>query len=269
MMPAPNWEFSDRRILAALTFVDTLGQPVLTPVRASAPGVRLMAKRPGQLVVTRAPGFDDHVAAFDQPPAMPAIGSVAVTLDLLPADPAFGPRRASLALPRDPNPANAANANSLFRPVEIVLLPTPSAAATGLVTRVRVHVRRSDDDRAVEGALVRLRPEGGLPQAMALTDAAGDAQVLVPAVPLATPGGGGVVLPDIGAELDAIVDPALALFHTPDEVMAARAAAFARETDLLDPDDLQARLAASATPPLPLRIAAGQTHTATITWVPP
>ncbi len=268
-MPAPNWEFSDRRVLAALSFVDAVGQPVLSPVRATAPGVRLMAKRPGQLVIMNAPGFADTVAAFEQPPAMPAIGSVAVPLDIVPADPGLGARRVSLVLPRDPDPANAANANSLFRPIEVVLLPAPMASATGLVTQVRVTVRRSDDSRAVEGALVRLRPEGGLPQAMALTDAAGDALLLVPAVPLASPGGGGIVLPDIGADLDAIVDPALARFHAPEDVMAARAAALARETDLLDPDDLQARLAGSATPPVPLRIAAGRTHTATIAWVPP
>jgi len=268
-MAAPNWEFSDRRVLAALTFVDAVGQPVLTPVRAAGTGVRLMAKRPGQLVVMNAPGLADHADAFEAPPVVPAIGSVTVALDLVPSDPRLSARRVSLALPRDPNPANAANANSLFRPIEITLLPAPTAGATGLVTQVRVMVRRADDDRVVEGALVRLRPEGGLPQAMALTDPGGDALLLIPAVPLSTPGGGGIVLPDIGAELDAIIDPVLARFHAPEEVMAARAAALARDTDLLDPDDLQSRLAGSATPAIPLRIAAGRTHTANIAWVPP
>jgi hypothetical protein len=268
-MAMPAWEFQDRRVLAALTFSDAAGRTVQSPVRVAASGLRLLVKRPGELVVTEAPGLAAHTAAFDAVPAMPAVGSVVVQLDLVPADPALGPRRFALPLPRDPDPANAANANSLFRSAEVPLLPAPSGSVTGLLAAVRVGVRRNDDGRRIEGALVRLRPEGGRPQARALTDAAGDALLLVPAVPLASPGMGGTVLPDIGADLDAVIDPAQVRFHAPEDVMAARAAAAVRLVGLIDPDDVEARLAGSATPPQAVRLAAGQTRIAAIAWAPP
>lgn len=263
------WEFLDRRALASLVFVDAVGRPVLTPVRVTAPGVRLLVKRPGELVVLDAPGLATHSAAFEAPPAMPAIGAATVQLDLVPADPALGARRYALALPRDPDPTHTANANSLFRSIEIVLLPAPSGTLTGLVAALRVHVSRADDGRAIEGALLRLRPEGGRPQTLALTDAAGDALLLVPGVPLSSPGMGGVVLADIGAELDAVIDPGLVRFHAAEDLMAARADAAARTNGLIDPDDIEARLGAAAIGTQTLRIAADQSRNATIAWTPP
>lgn len=269
MAPQPQWEFLDRRALAALVFVDALGRPVVSPVTVRASGVRLLVKRPGEIVITNAPGLAAHAAAFLSPPAAPAVGSLNVPLDLRPADPALGARRFAMALPRDPNPANAANANSLFRAVEIPLLPTPSAAVTGLVAALRVTVTRGDDGRRVEGALVRVRPSGGRPQAVALTDAAGDALVLVPGVPLSSPGPGGTVLPDIATDLDAVIDPALVRFNAPGALLAAQATAAARTVNFIDPDDLETRLGGAAVGLQSLRIAAGQTRTAAIAWVPP
>ncbi|MGE4044209.1 MAG: hypothetical protein AB7F35_05110 [Acetobacteraceae bacterium] len=263
------WEFLDRRALALLSFVDALGRPVLTPLRIDASGIRLLTKRPGVLVVMDAAGLSAHTAAFEAPPATPVIGSISVPMDIVPADPAYGARRFALALPRDPDPANAANANSLFRAVEIPLLPGPPAAVAGMAAALRVSVTRSDDGHRIEGALVRLRPDGGRPQARAMTDAAGDALLLVPGVPLSMPGMGGVVLPDIGAELDAVIDPALVRFNAADELLAARAAAAARTTGLIDPDDVETRLGGAATGTQALRIAAGQTRTAAIAWIPP
>ena len=261
-MAAPAWEFQDRRALAGLAFVDTLGRPALTPVSVAAPGVRLLVKRPGQMVVLDAPGLSAHADAFHAPPAAPPFGAVTVQLDLRPADPAYGARRYALVLPRDPDPDHAADAGSLFLPVEIPLLPAPSAIVTGLVAAVRVTVRRSDDGRSVEGALVRLRPAGGLPQSRALTDAAGEALLLVGGVPLSSPGPGGVVRSDIAAELDAVIDPALARFHADDRMIAARAEAASRTDGLIDPDDLETRLGGAATGTQTVQIAAGRTRTA-------
>jgi hypothetical protein len=151
----------------------------------------------------------------------------------------------------------------------VPLLPGPSALANGLVAALLVNVRRSTDGVAIEGALVRLRPEGGRPQARALTDPAGDALLLVPGVPLASPGPGGTVRPDIAADVDAVIDPNLVRFNTDSGLDDARAAAAARVSNLIDPDDVETRLAAAATPAMTLRIAAGQTRTATISWAPP
>lgn len=268
-MAVPAWELQDRRVLAGLALVDILGRPVLTPVSVSATGVRLLVKRPGQLVVLDAPGLSAHTDGFDVPPDVPPLGSVTVPLDLRPADRAYGTRRFALHLPRDPDPRHATDSGSLFRPVQIPLLPAPGATVTGLVAALRVTVRRSDDGRCVEGALVRLRPAGGLPQARALTDAAGDALLLVSGVPLDSPGPGGVVRPSIDADLDAVIDPALARFNVDDQLMKARAEAASRTAGFIDPDDLETRLGGSATGAQSVQIAAGRTRTAAITWVPP
>ncbi len=267
-MLATSFDLLDRRVLGLLTFVDARGGRVLSPVSVIADGVRVFVKRPGALVIAEAPGFAAYTAAFEQIPAAPAIGSVTVQLDIRPADPALGARRAGVALPRDPDPARADQPGSLFRPVEIALLPTPLAELSGLVAALSVTVRRADDDRRVEGALVRLRPAGGRPEARAITDAAGDALLLVPGVPLASPGAGAVVRPDLGAELDAVVDPLLARFHRDEEIGQARDAARGRTRGLIDPDDLAARLGGAATAPQTLRIEAGRTRAATIAWPP-
>jgi hypothetical protein len=250
-----------------LVLVDAVGGRAATPVSVIAPGVKLLVKRPGELVVLDAPGFSKYTASFDTP-ATPAPGSVAVQLDIRPANPGYGARRFALSLPRDPDPAHAASDASLFRPVEIPLLPSPQATVTGLVAALRVTVTRSDDNRRIEGALVRLRPEGGRPQAVALTDSAGDALLLIAGIPLASPGPGGVVRSDIGAQLDAIVDPVFVRFHTIDEIDGARAAAARRNSALTDPDDVEKRFAAKATAPKDVRIAPGQTRTAAIAWTP-
>ena len=267
-MLAPTYDLLDRRVLALLTFTDALGGRVLSPVSVVADGVRLFIKRPGALVIAEAAGFETYTAAFDSIPAAPAVGSVTLPLDIWPADPALGARRARVALPRDPDPTHPDRADSLFQPIEIALLPTPMAEVTGLAAAMSITVRRADDNRRVEGALVRLRPEGGRPEASALTDAAGDALLLVSGVPLASPGAGAVVRSDIAADLDAVIDPLLARFHRDEEVARAREVARRRTRDFIDPDDLATRLGGAATPVQAVRIAAGRTRTATIAWTP-
>ena len=267
-MVAPTYDLLDRRVLALLTFTDVLGASVLSPVSVAAGGVRLFAKRPGALVIAEAPGFEVYSAAFDPIPAAPAVGSVTLQLDIRPADPALAARRVRVALPRDPDPARSDQPDSLFQPIEVALLPTPLAELAGLTAALSVTVRRADDNRRIEGALVRLRPEGGRPEARAMTDAAGDALLLVPGVPLASPGAGAVVRHDITADLDAVVDPLLARFHRDQDLAEARDAAGRRTRDFIDPDDVATRLSGAATSPQVVRVAAGRTHVATIAWTP-
>jgi len=264
---ALTYEFLDRRALAALQFVDATGAAVRTTVTVSADGASFLHKRPGEVVVTGAPGLEAHAAAFDRPPTQPAIGAVTVQLDCRPVSRGLAPRRFALKLPRTSAQAQMASADSLFQPVRIELLPTPCATPIGMVAALLVTVRRADDQRRVEGALVRLRPDGGRPQARAVTDAGGDALLLIPGVPLSSPGPNATVLPDIAGQLDAIVDPNLARFTTDDDLAAARATP--RPGDLIDPDDLESRLGASATPPAAVRIASGQVRTAALAWTPP
>ncbi|SAK96386.1 hypothetical protein AWB81_05384 [Caballeronia arationis] len=261
------WETVDRRVLAALAFTGPLGEPVRSAVsvRPALPGVRTFPARDGLVVIARVPGLDAYTA-FDLPAAglAPAVGSLDVVLDLRPADASLGTRRVTLKLPRDPNAAAPAPATT---PVVVALLAAPAAQATGLTAAVRVNVRRADDERVVEQALARLRP-AGLPEQYALTDAAGDALFLVAGVPLSSPAPGATVTAEIAGEVDAIVDPALALFHRPDEIIRARRDARLRQSGFVDPDDLSVRLAARATPPQNVQLATGRSASAALHWTP-
>ena len=259
-------ELLDRRILAAVTFIDPIGLPVRTPVRVTADGVKLYQKRPGELIVLAAPGFGDYVASFDMP-AAPPTGSVAVVLDVLPSQSAYLPRRVTLALPRDPTPANNAASGSLFQPIEVTLPPSPSAPLPGLAAGLIVTVTRSDTQARVEGALVRLTtPDGG--KVSSLTNPAGEA-MLIAAVPLTSTGPGATVVADVAATFDVIVDPALARFNGDADLPAARAAAAARTSGFIDPDDLAARLGGQASAPQAVRVASGRVRSAAFAWAPP
>ena len=238
-MLARAFDVLDRRALAWLTFVDALGVRVRSPVAIAAEGVRWFAKRPGELVVTEAPGLCRVYRGVRGDPRN-AAGHVATGPPAVRPGP--GARAASPLRCRVIPTLRSRTGCS--RPVSVPLLPTPLAQPTGLVAALRVTLRRADDQRRIEGALVRLRPDGGRPPALALTDAAGDALLLVPGVPLASPGAGAVVRPDLDAQLDAIVDPLLARFHPDAALDEARAAAARRTAGLIDPDDLLLRLAA-------------------------
>jgi hypothetical protein len=263
-----SFKFLDRRVLAGLSFVDPLGRLVQRPVavRAVDPAVKLYAKRAGEIVITDAPGLDQQISSFDPPAPPPALGSIAAVLDVKPADSGLGARRFTLKLPRNSDPARA-DAVSSF--VVVPLLASPAGRVTGLVAAIRVHAGRSSDGFAIEGALVRLRPEGARPEVWGLTDAAGEALLLGAGVPIASPGPGATVQADIGGMVDAIVDPALARFNAPDALQTARREAANRLSGFVDPDDLATRLSATATAPIAVRVAPGQTRTVTIEWTAP
>jgi len=258
----------DRRVLAGIVFVDCLGARVASPVDIGVPsGVRWFRKPSGQVVITAAPGLGDYAGSLVAP-AVPAPGAVSAVLDLNPSDPGLDARRVVVALPRDPDPARMDSPGSLFRMLEVTLLPSPRAKAAGLVAMLYVTVTRGDDGRLVEGALVRLRPDGGRPAARACTDAAGVALLMVPGVPLASPGAGAVVRRGLPARLDVIVDPAQARFHAIADVPAARLRAAQRMRGFIDPDDIEARLSDMATPPREMMIAAGRAGTVAVAWSP-
>jgi hypothetical protein len=266
-MSGLRWEYQERRALALLVFVDALGARVQSPVEVASPGLRLLRKGSGEMVVMSAPGLEAH-DVFAAPPAVPAVGALALPLDIRPRLRGLAARRFVLRLPRNPATTDPLPADSLFRPVEIPLLPAPGATPTGLVAAVSVTLRNALDDRRIEGALIRCTPDGGRPVARAMTNAAGEALILVPGVPVSVPGPAATVLPDLGATLDAIVDPALVHFHREVELDAAREAAERQRDGFFDPDDLQARLGGAATPATPLRIAAGRLRRASLAWNP-
>jgi hypothetical protein len=269
MMTMRSFEWLDRRALAAIRFVDAVtGAPIEERVALAADGVSVMRKPSGDVVVLAAPGLEAHRVSFMSPPAAPAIGALAVAIDARPLSPAYAARRFALRLPRDPDPAHRAHPDSLFNPARVELLPSPAYRTTGQTAALRVTVRRADDQRRIGGALVRVRPSG-LPPARALTDAAGEALVVVAGVPLASPGPGATMVSEIAAAADVLVDPALARFAADDAVDAARAQALAQPGGFIDPDDLEARLGGAAPAAVAIRLTSGGTGTAELTWSPP
>ena len=189
-----------------------------------------------------------------------------VVLDLKPTTRGLAPRRAVLSLPRDPNPAAA---GSVFQPVPIVLLPSVQAQPPGLAAGLHVTVRRAGDGHLVEGALVRLRA-AGRPAALAVSNANGEALVLIAGIALTSPGPNTSVLPEVPAQIDTIVIPADARFHDPadaEALSAARRAEADRTTGFADPDALIA-LAAQASDAQTVRIAVAEIRVTSIEWTP-
>ncbi len=258
----------DRRALALIRLIDAFGRPVAGPVRIEGEGVRFCAKGPGEYAILAAAGLEAHSAAFEAPPPAPAIGSQHIMIDLTPADAAAAPRRFDLALPRDPDPDHADQAGSLFKPALIDMLPTPRVGQSGSACLVRVSVVRDDDGRRVENALVRGRSDDGRFTARALTDARGEACLVFPTLPLAFPGAGANVDPDLPARVAVTVVPAAARFHAAEDVERAAAAAAGRTSGHADPDTIGA-VAADFAGGAPVRLAAGRQPSLALSWQAP
>ena len=259
----------DRRALALISLVDAFGRPVDGPVRIVGDGVRTVAKGNGRFAVLEAAGLDAHTASFAAPPATPALRSRHVQIDLTPGVGEAAPRRFDLRLPRDPDPDNADDAESLFQPAVIEMLPSTRTRQTGSACLVRVTVVRDDDGRTVENALVRGRSDNGQFTARALTDARGEACLVFPAMPLAFPGAGANVEPDLPGRVIVTVDPDTARFHAPAELGAAVAAAAGRTSGHADPDAFAAAAAGAFAAGAAVRLAAGRQPSLTIEWQEP
>jgi hypothetical protein len=249
-----HYEWIEERVLAGLRFVDAAtGAQVSSAVALTAPDLRLIRKRSGDVVVLSAD---------------PA-GGPSYPIDARGRTGEYARRRYMLHLPRDPDPNNAASAGSLFQPAPVPMFPGPRYPISGNLALVRVTVRRSTDNARIGGALVRLTPSlSAVPAARALTDIAGEALLVVPGVPLSGPGPGATVVAAFDAAAIVLVDPALATFTADAALDTARAADVSRIDGFADPDDIEARLGGAAPPSANVQISAGRMVFALLTWTP-
>ena len=259
----------DRRVLGAFKARDPLGRPVGQRLIASAPGLDLMEKRPGEWVITRAAALPDHHVSFNSQPSAPAIGSRVQRISIKAFGQHHNSRDFSLALPRDPDPGHRDQANSLFRWHEVTVPFGTGVSVAGMAARLLVTVTRRSDDFLIEGAVVRMRPAGDRPETVGITNAAGEAMLAVHSVPLANSGGGASVTPDLDAKIDAIIDPDEMIFNDPAQLPEALRSAQSRMTGFIDPDDVIDRLDSRATNATTVKIAAGRLRTAAISWSAP
>ncbi|HEX5182414.1 MAG TPA: hypothetical protein VFW19_04580 [Allosphingosinicella sp.] len=258
----------DRRALALLRFVDISGIPVPVPLGIAGDGIRFIAKGGGGYALLEAAGLEAYSGTFDPPPSTPAVGAVPLRLDVNPTAPSLAPRGFTLPLPRDPDPAHADQAGSVFAAMTVELLPGPTALPPPGGCALRVAVTRSDDGRVVENALVRGRSDAGLYLARGLTDARGEACLIFTGLPIAFAKSGGGVQPDTPAHVVVTVDPATALFHAAGEIADAQAAAAARTTGHADPDSFAAVADAAFAAGAAISIAAGARRSLALQWSP-
>jgi hypothetical protein len=229
----------DSRVLGALRCIDAgTRSQIDDALEVEIAGARVRRNRSGLYVIVRADALAPHEAAFDAPPATPATASLSLQATVL--DPAgrYLPRRFAVTLPRDPAPAHAAQAGSLFRPVDLPMFPGASAP-TGLnwaVLRISLGAQSGGD--ALGGALVLVRA-GGQVRGRALSDWRGEALLPVPGVPVTTWSDDphAVVVTELAAQLEWVFDPAAGTRTPAAQVRAGRAPAV---LPLVDPDALEA-----------------------------
>jgi hypothetical protein len=232
----------DRRVLGALRLIDAPTRRMIgAPLSLSAEGARLVRNRSGLYILFGAPGLRAHVGMFDVPPSTPALGSLALRLTISDSRGMYLPRQSQIRLPRDPAPNVAPGLDSLFRPIDVTLFPTPSAAVEPGWALVRATVTRVGVPQGIAGALLRvLRASDSALLARGQSDARGEALVAVPGVPITTWGAGD------GAVLASAVDAILEVFVDPNAGPIA------------DPDDLEARRATLRTASASIKLTAGK-----------
>lgn len=247
----------ERRVLGALRCVDaTTLAPIDEPFLVSAPGARLARNRSGLYVVRRWTGVAAHEDAFDEPPTTPPVGSEPLFIDVRDPRGRYLARRLSIALPRDPSPAGAGAADSLFRAVDVPMYPSASAPVSGNWVELRVTVRDSAGDDALGGALLRV-VAGSRVLARGLTDWRGEALVPVAGVPVTTWSAdpGAVVVTEIAASIECYFDGAAGT-RTP--VATVRAGLAPGHPPLPDPQAIEDARAALPQSTAPVVLAAGR-----------
>lgn len=237
------------RALAALRVVDGVtGQPILSPLSVSGAGTRWVRNRRGLHVLTGVPGLEEHQDVLLAPPAVPAVGSMNVVVEVRELSAMYLPRRQTLRLPRDPDPAHAADDSSLFQPLVSRLYLSPSAQTSSAWAVIRATVVREGSDRGLGGALMRVsRASDGQVLARGLTDARGEALIAVPGIPVTTweAAPGPVMGTEVDVQVEVVFDPS--------------------GGDVADPDHLEANRATLPNRRAAMKLASGRTVVRTLT----
>ena len=227
-------ELVDRRALGAVRFVDvTTRLPIVEPLLVESEDARLIRNRGGMYVLLAARGLRAQTDSFRNPPAQPALASVAVRLTVEDPRRVYLPRATTIRLPRNPAP-NAAAASSLFRPIEVAMYPSPAARTAPSWAVIRARVNEAGTERGLPWSLLRVfQDDEAQPLAHGLTDRRGEALVAVPGIPITTfnVGAGPVLATEITVTLQAVHDPALTANDLPDpDLLESRRAELASET---------------------------------------
>ena len=178
-------ESIENRALASIRFLDAETRaPTTEPILVSGEGLRIIRNLSGLHVVMDAPGFSSYAAHFDLPDTL----SAPRTFTLVAHAPShrYLARSFTLQLPRNTSPGPEATlpSDSVFRPLDVTLYPSPlmSPSARSAVVRVRVEDK---NHKAVPGALVSLSLAVPPIERWGLSNERGEALLLVPGIPIA------------------------------------------------------------------------------------
>lgn len=259
-------EHIDRRVLGAVSFIDaTTHLRILAPLSVTAAGVKLMRNRRGFYVIASVPGLEAHSLSFREQPATVALGSVEVTLSIVAPGMEYLPRRCTIRLPRDPAPANASRGDSLFRPMDVTLFPSPASATLPGWGLIRATVMELGTGNLLPWSLIRVMREENPPSpprmlAMGLADNRGEALVPVPGIPITTWGetSEAVVATEIDVTLEVVFDPEVIKIADTD---ALAAGVDPNAGYMPDPDILSQRPASAS---FGIRLASGRTRVETL-----
>jgi hypothetical protein len=180
----------EQRVLGALRIIDRVTQaPVSRALQLTSSNATVVRNMRGYYVVTYAAGLESHTEAFLQPPSTPALEFNAYNFEITDPQRRYLPRTVTLRLPRDPNPANIGNTNSLFRPQDVALYAASTAPLSHNWSTIRASVMQSVTQGAghapVRGALLRVFDAAdGTLLASGISDEHGEALVIVPGVPV-------------------------------------------------------------------------------------
>lgn len=177
----------DHRILGALNFVDVAtGIRVQSTLNVRSNHSHFIRNRSNLYVITQADGLDEHTEPFAAPPELPPLGSISVDIDIVDPEQKYLPRRVRIALPKDPDPENHSNDNSLFRPSDITLYRNVNATVLGNWSLVRVSVDTvvGAADVVAGGFLRVLRSSDDEVLGRGLTNERGEALIIIPGVPI-------------------------------------------------------------------------------------
>jgi hypothetical protein len=223
-----------RRVLAALRVVDGVtGQPILSPLSLIGAGTVWVRNRGGMHVLIEMPGLEGHQDALLSPPSSPSVGSLSAVVEVRDMGSTYLPRRQTIRLPRDPDPAHAGDGSSVFQPIESRLYLSPSAPISTAWAVIRASVVREGGQQGLGGALIRvLRTGDGQVLARGLSDARGEALVAVPGIPVTTweASSGPVTGTEVDVQVEVVVDPAAGNVPDPDALEANRETLPSRQT---------------------------------------
>lgn len=249
-------EHSERHVLGALRCIDlTSGAAIEAALQVSADGARLLRNRSGLYAILEWTGLAEHAADPNLQPK---------TLSLTVRDPAgrYLPRLVKVDLPRDPTPDNAGHADSLFRPIEAPMYPSPAAPVSANWAALRMSVIEADNGDALGGALIRVLCDGAT-IARGLTDWRGESLVLVAGIPFITCAGnsssesGSITVREIATSVEVCFDAALGTQVPMSDVRAGHQPA---ALPLVDPADLENDLGTLPMASIQISLAAGRQY---------